>query len=65
MRRGLREHKFSTKYGINEVNLPKTLIAEVIKDFDLLPKNYKEALTIPHWHKVMDEEYKALKDNNT
>lgn len=30
-----------------------------------MPKSYKLALTIPHWHDAMKEEIKALNDNQT
>lgn len=63
-RRGLRPRIFPKKLTImNEVNLPKVLIAKVIEDNTLLPKNYKEAFKIPYWQEAMNEKYKALIDN--
>lgn len=41
------------------------LIAEVIEDNNLVPKNYKETLKIPHWQEAINEEYKVLMENKT
>lgn len=65
VRRSNRESRFPSKLSIFGVNLLKALVTEVIENNELLPKNYKEAPTIPHWHKAMNKEYEALLDNNT
>lgn len=65
LRRSLWQSNFPKKLNIYEVDLPKTLIAKVIENNEITPKNYKEVLQIPHWQNAMNEEYKALVDNNT
>jgi len=41
------------------------MIAEVIKDNQLTPKNFKDAFKILHWQKAMNEEFKVLIENKT
>jgi len=65
IRRGGRVSKFPSKYDIFEVNIPKALVVETVKDLEDTPKNYKQAMTTPHWLQAMKEEYQALIDNKT
>lgn len=46
--------KLPVNLGIYEVNLLKALVAEVLEEKLKEPKNFKEAVLLPHWRKAME-----------